>query len=112
MNGTWKRPLALALAVAVLGVGTGAAIAATGSSGSTAAAAAAQAPREGGPLAAAASYLGLTVDQLRTQLESGKSLAQVAQAQGKSVSGLKAALIADAKSHLAEAVADGRLTQA
>jgi len=37
-------------------------------------------------LGAAATYLGLTGDQLRTQLESGKSLADVAKAQGKTVS--------------------------
>ena len=41
-----------------------------------------------GELAAAASYLGLTDDQLDTQLESGKSLAQVAKDKGKSVDGL------------------------
>lgn len=63
-------------------------------------------------LDAAASYLGLTEDQLRTQLESGKSLAQVAQAQGKSVSGLEQALVADAKSHLDQEVKEGHLTQA
>jgi hypothetical protein len=61
-------------------------------------------------LDAAASYLGLTEDQLRTQLESGKTLAQVAQAQGKTVDGLVAAMVADAKKHLDEAVAAGRLT--
>src|SRR5437763_15807723 len=41
-----------------------------------------------GDLSAAAEYLGLTEAQLRSQLESGKSLAQVATAQGKSGSGL------------------------
>jgi hypothetical protein len=42
---------------------------------------------------AAASYLGLSQDQLRTELQSGKSLADVARAQGKSVSGLKATIL-------------------
>jgi polyhydroxyalkanoate synthesis regulator phasin len=63
-------------------------------------------------LDAAASYLGLTEAQLRTQLESGKSLAQVAQAQGKSVDGLEQALVADAKTHLDQEVKEGHLTQA
>jgi hypothetical protein len=59
---------------------------------------------------AAASYLGLTAAQLRAELESGKTLAQVATAQGKSVDGLKQALLADAKSHLEQAVTDGKIT--
>ncbi len=59
---------------------------------------------------AAADYLGLTTDQLRTQIESGKSLADVAKAQAKSVDGLKQAIVADAKSHLDQAVKDGKLT--
>ena len=65
-----------------------------------------------GDLSAAAGYLGLTEAQLRSQLESGKSLAQVATAQGKSVSGLVDALVNAAKQRLDSAVATGRLTQA
>jgi uncharacterized Zn-binding protein involved in type VI secretion len=61
---------------------------------------------------AAADYLGVTVDSLRADLRSGKTLAQVAQAQGKSVDGLVQALVAKAKAALADAVAAGRLTQA
>ena len=63
-------------------------------------------------LGAAATYLGLTEDQLRTELSAGKTLAQIAQAHGKSTSGLVDALVADAKSHLDAAVKAGRLTQA
>jgi uncharacterized protein YidB (DUF937 family) len=63
-------------------------------------------------LDAAASYLGLSEDALHSRLESGKTLAQVAKDQGKSVDGLVAALKADLKQHLDEAVADGRLTKA
>ena len=67
----------------------------------------------GGPgLDAAAKYLGLTEAQLDTQLESGKTLAEVAKAQDKSVDGLIAALKADAKQKLDAAVKAGRLTQA
>jgi polyhydroxyalkanoate synthesis regulator phasin len=66
----------------------------------------------GGPPfgAAAASYLGLTANELRTQLQSGKTLAQIAAAQNRSLDGLKAAILAEAKSHLDQAVADGKLT--
>jgi uncharacterized protein YidB (DUF937 family) len=63
-------------------------------------------------LDAAATFLGLTEDQLHTQLDSGKTLAQLAQAKGKSADDLVAALVADAKTHLDAAVAAGRLTQA
>jgi hypothetical protein len=65
-----------------------------------------------GDLDAAASYLGLTEDQLRTELQSGKTLADVAKAQGKSVDGFVDALVAAAKQHLDEAVSGGRLTKA
>jgi hypothetical protein len=64
----------------------------------------------GDVLDAAATYLGLTADQLRTQLESGKSLADVAKAQGKSVSGLEQAIVSAVQARLDQAVADGRLT--
>ena len=68
----------------------------------------------GGPprSTAAATYLGLTEAELRTQLESGKTLAQIAKAQGKSVDGLEKALAADAKTKLDAAVKAGTLTQA
>jgi hypothetical protein len=49
--------------------------------------------------------------QLRTELESGKSLAQVAKAHGKSVDGLIDALVAAAKNKLDDAVSAGRLTK-
>ncbi len=65
-----------------------------------------------GGLDAAADYLGMTETQLRTALDGGKTLAQVAKSKGKSVDGLVKALVADAKARLAEAVKDGRLTQA
>jgi polyhydroxyalkanoate synthesis regulator phasin len=63
-------------------------------------------------LDAAASYLGLTEDQLHSRLESGKTLAEIAKAQDKSVDGLKAALVKDAKTHLDAAVKAGRLSSA
>jgi len=63
-------------------------------------------------VSAAAKYLGLTDAQLFKQLASGKSLAQIADSQHKSVSGLKAAMTAAIKSKLDEAVADKRITSA
>jgi hypothetical protein len=62
-------------------------------------------------LDAAAGYLGLTEDQLRTQLENGKTPADIAKAQKKSVDGLVDAIVADAKQHLDAAVKAGRITQ-
>lgn len=63
-------------------------------------------------LDAAASYLGLTEAQLRTQLSGGKTLAQVARDRDKSVDGLVDALVKAANVKLEQAVEDGRLTQA
>ncbi len=42
---------------------------------------------------AAARYLGLSPQALRSQLEAGKSLAEIAAAQGKSIDGLKNAIL-------------------
>lgn len=65
-----------------------------------------------GSLDAAGDYLGLTEAQVRANLESGKSLAQVARDRGKSVDGLVDALVAAAKEKLDAAVSAGRLTRA
>jgi hypothetical protein len=62
-------------------------------------------------LATAASYLGLTEAELRAELASGKSLADVAKAKGKSVDGLKANLKADLETKLDAAVKAGRITR-
>jgi hypothetical protein len=82
-------------------------------------------PRGGGPgfghggprlvfggfgLDAAASYLGLSEDALRTQMQSGKSLADVAKAQNKDVAGLKAAMKTSITKQLDQAVTDKQLT--
>ena len=63
-------------------------------------------------LDAAASYLGITEAALKTSLSDGSTLADIAKEKGKSVDGLKAALVAAAKADLAQAVKDGRLTEA
>jgi hypothetical protein len=62
-------------------------------------------------LPAAAKYLGLSESQLESKLESGKTLAQVAKDEGKSVDGLVSALKDDLEAKLDQAVADGRLTK-
>lgn len=62
-------------------------------------------------LSVAADYLGLTEEDIRSRLEDGKTLAQIAKAEGKSVDGLEQALVAGTKKRLAEAVEDGRLTE-
>jgi hypothetical protein len=70
-------------------------------------------PRGGGPGSAAiAEYLGLTAVELRTQLESGKTLADLAKAQNKTVAGLEDAIVAEARTHLDADVAAGKLTAA
>jgi hypothetical protein len=65
---------------------------------------------EGRSLSAAATFLGLTDSALRTQLESGKSLADVAKAQSKSTADLKAAMKTAITAELDKAVSDKRLT--
>ena len=66
--------------------------------------------RHGDVLGAAASYLGLSESDLQNQLSQGKSLADVAKDKGKSVDGLKQALLSAIQSDLDQAVKDGRLT--
>jgi polyhydroxyalkanoate synthesis regulator phasin len=58
-----------------------------------------------------ARYLGITPQELHTELRSGKSLAQVATAHGKTVEGLVDAITAKAKERLDKAVASGKLTR-
>jgi hypothetical protein len=61
---------------------------------------------------AAATYLGLTAQQLHSQLESGKSLADVASDRHKDLGGLKTAIENAVKQRLDTAVKNKRLTQA
>jgi len=60
----------------------------------------------------AARYLGISDAELNSQLESGRTLADIAKAKGKDVGGLVDALLADAKAHLDEEVQEGDLTRA
>jgi hypothetical protein len=63
-------------------------------------------------LAAAAQYLQLDRAVLANDLRSGQSLAQIANARGKSVSGLEAALVGAVRVKLDAAVKAGRMTSA
>lgn len=65
----------------------------------------------GSPVTAAAGYLGLSTTQLFNELRAGRSVAQIAKARGKSVSGLERAVTAAIKSRLDRAVASGHLTK-
>lgn len=69
--------------------------------------------RRRGRLAAAATYLGITERTLATQLQGGKSLAQVADAtSGKSAAGLIDALVARRMAKVDAALRASRITQA
>ena len=68
---------------------------------------------DGEPLiSAAASVTGLTAQEVITQLQAGQSLAQIAQANGKTANDVIQAARAQLVTQLAQAVTDGRLTQA
>ena len=63
--------------------------------------------------AVAAQYLGISKATLRSDLKAGKSLATIATATtGRSVAGLKAAIIAAETTRLTSAVSSGKITQA
>ena len=66
--------------------------------------------REG--LATAAEALGISEDELRTDLQNGQSIADIAAAKGVDVQTVIDALVAEAKTHLDEKVASGDITQA
>jgi hypothetical protein len=58
-----------------------------------------------------AGLLGIDVATLRTELESGSTIAEIASAHGVDVQTVIDALVAEAKSHLDLSVSNGRLTQ-
>jgi polyhydroxyalkanoate synthesis regulator phasin len=63
-------------------------------------------------LDAAATALGITADELRTQLEAGSTVADVATAEGVDLQTVIDAMLAEVKAHLDEEVTEGDLTQA
>jgi hypothetical protein len=67
---------------------------------------------KGEDLSIAAKAIGMTADALRNELQSGTSIADVAKAHNVDVQKVIDALVADKEAKLAQAVKDGRLTQA
>ena len=65
----------------------------------------------GARIEAAAEVLGVSEDDLRTALRDGTTLAEVAEEKGVDVQDVIDALVADAKTRIAEAVTDGKITQ-
>ena len=65
---------------------------------------------EGDPIAAAATFLGTTTADVRTKLESGQTLAQIAAAAGKTRDALIQALVNDAKTKIEAAKSAGTIT--
>lgn len=58
-----------------------------------------------------ADALGIDVDTLRSELQAGKTIAEIAGEQGVDVQAVIDALVAEATERVGEAVTDGRLTQ-
>jgi hypothetical protein len=97
-----RRLAAATAALTLVAAGAGAGFAANSQ-------AASKGSGHGGIRSAIASYLGVTTQQLRADLRTGKTLAQIATTQGKSISGLEQAIEAAVNSRLAQAVAAGKL---
>ena len=104
-----RRITAVLLVLGLL-VGVGAAVAVAKAPGKAKPRAAKVQQR--GLLPVAAAYLGLTPVALRSELRAGKSLAQVATAKGKSVSGLESALLSALRTRVEAAKAAGKLDAA
>src|SRR5262245_30773580 len=101
MNLGSKKLFATIAAVAALGAGLGVGSAAGAKHGAPA-----------GVLNAVAQYLGISRAELLKDARSGQSLAQIATAHGRSVDGLKSAMLDAVKAKLDAAVAAGKLTSA
>ena len=65
---------------------------------------------QGDPLAAAATFLGTTTADLRSKMEGGQTLAQIATAAGKTRDALIQALVNDAKTKIEQAKTAGTIT--
>lgn len=66
----------------------------------------------GGVSSAVSGYLGIGAEQVQADQQKGESLAEIAKAQGKSVDGLIAVMLADQKKRIDAAVSRGLVTQA
>lgn len=69
-------------------------------------------PQSGAQLATVAKALNITEDELRTELQAGKSIADVAAEKDVAISTVVDAVIAEQETALKQAVTDGKLTQA
>ena len=65
-----------------------------------------------GAFKAAADYLGLTPEKLLSELRSGRTPAQIASAQGKTLDGLRTAIVQALSARLDRAIKAGLITQA
>ena len=63
-------------------------------------------------LEAASTALGMTADELRTELEGGSTIAKVAEAKSVDLQKVIDAIVADMSTHIDQGVTDGRMTQA
>jgi hypothetical protein len=111
------KAIAATVVAVVLVVGGVAIAAIAGSRGGHSATATHQAgagaPEGRGDIVAAAAYLGISRSELRRQLRSGKTLAQVTAARnGRSTAGLAQALVAARAARLSQAVAAGKVPRA
>jgi hypothetical protein len=118
MRGKWRYKVMFAVAIAALVAGGATALAKSSARHSHPRHAHASLEdghghgRHGGVLAVAAGYLGLTRTQLRNELQTHQTLAQVAETtSGRSAAGLIAALAGAKASKLQAAVASGKLSQ-
>jgi polyhydroxyalkanoate synthesis regulator phasin len=66
---------------------------------------------ENSPMALAAEALGMTADELLAELRDGKSIADVANERGVDPQTIADSILANMKDKLAQAVADGKITQ-
>ena len=67
--------------------------------------------QNGAQIAIVVKTLGITAEELRTELQAGKSVADVAAAKNVSISNIVDAVVAEQTTALKQAVTDGKLTQ-
>lgn len=67
--------------------------------------------QRGAQIAIVVKALGITAEELRTELQAGKSVADVAAAKNVSISNIVDAVVAEQTTALKQAVTDGKLTQ-
>jgi len=66
---------------------------------------------DGGPIAAAAKALDMTLEELQAEMQDGKSIAALAEEKGVELDTIADAYVEQMSDHLAQAVTDGKITQ-